>query len=259
MISRFKEIFAYRNMIAGLVRRDLRGRYKGSVLGFLWNLVNPLCQIIVYIVVFSNIFPNRIDNFYLFLVIGMMPWLFFSDSMVQGAGCIVAQSNLTKKIYFPREILTISTVTSRFVNLLFTFIIVFALIFISGVGVNMKALLYLPLVLLIEYMLILGLTLILSAINVYFRDVEHITGVLMMAMVWMTPVMYEASTATGIVYKIIRLNPMTPVIEAYKNILYYQTVPTISSLGGIMLFSIVVLILGEFIFVYLEGNFAEEL
>ncbi len=260
MINRMKEVFTYRNMIAGLVRRDLRGRYKGSILGFLWNLVNPLCQIVVYTIVFTNIFVRKeIDHYYLFLVIGMMPWLFFSDSLSQGSGCIVAQADMTKKIYFPREILTISTVTSRFVNLLITYIIVFFLIFVSGIGINLVALFYLPIVLIVEYALALGFALILSAITVYFRDIEHITGILMMAMIWATPVMYRADMATGIVYKIVRMNPMTPIIEAYKNILYYKVPPNMSALTGVTILSIVILIAGEFIFARLEGNFAEEL
>lgn len=259
MIDRMKEIYLYRNMIAGLVKRDLRGRYKGSVLGFFWNLINPLCQIIVYILVFSNIFRSGIENYYLFLVIGMMPWLFFSDSMVQGASCVVAQSNMTKKIYFPREILTISTVTSRFINMLITFCIVFVLIIFSGIGFNFKALVYLPLILIMEYCLTLGIALLLSAINVYFRDVEHITGVLMMAMVWITPVMYTADMATGIVYKIIRLNPMTPIIESYKEILFYKVIPNGHNLIISAVVAIVALVIGELVFVCLEGNFAEEL
>ena len=105
-----------------------------------WNFINPLCQIIVYYIVFSRIFENGIDKFHVYLIVGMMPWNFFSESLAQGAGAIVSQADMTKKIYFPREVLPISAVTSRFVNLLLTFIIIFAITIASGVTLNATAL-----------------------------------------------------------------------------------------------------------------------
>ena len=128
MINSIKEIYEYRDMIISLVRRELRGRYKGSVLGFLWTYINPLCQVIVYSAVFSIIFRVNIDKFYLYMIIGMMPWTFFSSSVMGGTTCVRAQSDMVKKIYFPREVIPISYVTSTFVNMLLSFIIVFGAI-----------------------------------------------------------------------------------------------------------------------------------
>ena len=125
VIQRIRNIYAYKDMIYSLVRRELRGRYKGSVLGFLWTYINPLCQVIVYSMVFSVIFRVNIDKFYLYLIIGMMPWTFFNTSVQGGSTCIRAQSDMVKKIYFPREVIPISYVTSAFVNMLLSFIIVF--------------------------------------------------------------------------------------------------------------------------------------
>ena len=108
MIRKFKELFDYREMIYSMVRKELRGRYKSSVLGFLWTFINPLCQIIIYTLVFSTIFRMNIDKYYLFLTVVMIPWVFFSSSVTGGAVCVVNSKDLLTKIYFPREVLPVS-------------------------------------------------------------------------------------------------------------------------------------------------------
>lgn len=258
MLSRFKEIIMYRSMIGGLIRRELRGRYKGSLFGFLWNFINPLCQIIVYYLIFSRVFRSGIEMFHVFLVVGIMPWNFFSEALSSGTGCIIEHSDMTKKIYFPREVLPIAAVSSRFVNLLLTFIVVFCVIIASGKGVSSNVI-YMPIVLLVEYVLTLGMVLLLSAVNVYFRDIQHIIGVLLMAWVWMTPIMYSFDVLSGFMKSIVSFNPMTPIIIAFQDILYYQVKPDFVSLGKTGAFSIVLFVVGESIFSYLERNFAEEL
>ena len=257
---KFKEILAYRNMIAGLVKRDLRGRYKGSMLGFLWNFVNPLCQMIVYTIVFSTVFPNDIEKYYVFIMVGMMPWNFFSDSLMQGSGSIVHQAEMTKKIYFPREVLPMSIVISRLVNLLLTFLIMFVVIMVSGIGISLSSLVWLPLILLVEFIMALGFSLLLSAINVYFRDVEYMTGVVLMAWIWMTPIMYSFDAIFSPWMKwVVGKNPMTPIILAYQNVLYYHKAPDMASLLHSLIFALIVFILGEIVFNKLERNFAEQL
>ena len=131
MISRIKEIYAYREMIFSLVKRDLKGRYKGSVLGFLWTFLNPLFQLAVYTMVFSTIMRSGIEDYYLFLFVALIPWIFFSTSLTGGAGCILSQQDMVKKIYFPREVLPISFVTSQFVNMLLSFIVIFVVLIVS--------------------------------------------------------------------------------------------------------------------------------
>lgn len=207
MIVNLKELYEYREMIVNLVRKELRGRYKSSVLGFLWTFINPLCQIIVYTLVFSQIFRMNIDKYYLFLTVVMIPWVFFNSSIAGGSMSVVSQQDLVKKIYFPREILPISFVTSCFVNMLLSFVVVFIVIAVSGLGFNAKALLYLPIIMIIQYVLVLGITLITSACNVYFRDLEHIIGVIMMAWIYLTPVMYDISYVPEHLLGIFYLNP----------------------------------------------------
>lgn len=259
MINKIKELIAYRYTIIELVKRDLRGKYKGSVLGFMWNLVIPLCQILVYIMVFSQVMRHDVPNYYLFLVVAMMPWLTFSDCVQQGSSCIVNQSTLVSKIYFPNEILPLSVVIARFINLFLTFLIIFALIILGEFGFNFIALAYLPIVVLIHFILSLGMALLFSAISVYLRDVQYILQVVLSMGVWITPVLFETSMVEGVLATIMQLNPISPIIIAYRDILYYQHIPNAESLKAIALFSVVLLILAEAVFIKLESGFAEQI
>lgn len=258
-MSTLKEIYAYRHMIFSLVRKDLRGRYKGSVLGFLWTFINPLLQLVVYTVVFQMILKTNIERYYLYLFIALIAWIFFSASLTGGAASIVAQKDLVKKIYFPRQVIPISYVTSCFVNMLLSFIVVFIVIMFSGTGFNFMALLYLPVIMVVEYILALGVSLMASAVTVYFRDLEHILGIVSMALMYMTPIMYDKSIVPEKLLPIFNLNPMTHIIGCYRDILYYKTVPELSGLLSSFLLGTVFLIAGHFLFLKLQRHFAEEL
>ena len=259
MIKHLKEIYAYRQMIFSLVRKELRGRYKGSVLGFLWTFINPLLQLMVYTFVFSIVLPNNIDKFYLYLFVGLVPWLFFSGSMTGGAACIVNQKDMVKKIYFPREVMPISYVASGFVNMLFCFIVIFAVIIVSGVGVNPVALLYLPVIMIVEFIMALGGAMLTSALTVYFRDLEYILGILTMAWLYFTPVVYSMEMVPDWIKPYFNLNPMTPVINAYRDILYYKQVPQMGTLLHATVLGVVVVVIGSILFNKLQKGFIEEL
>ena len=259
MIQIVKAIYAYMYMIASLVRRELRGRYKGSVLGFLWTYINPLCQVVVYSAVFSVIFRVEIDKFYLYLIIGMMPWTFFNTAVQGGATCVRAQADMVKKIYFPREVIPVSYVTSAFINMLFSFLIVFLAVLVSGFGFYWKGMLYLPIIMLFEYLLALGIAFAISAATVYFRDLEQIVSVVMMAWIYITPIMYTIDYVPEQYRYFMMLNPMTPIVEVYHQILYYRMVPTpnyllLAGTTGCLVFAI-----GFLLFTVLERNFAEEM
>ena len=254
-----KEIYNYRTMVSSLIKRDLRGRYKGSVLGFAWTFLNPLLQLAVYTLVFSQIMRAGIKDYYLFLFVALIPWLFFSTSISAGASCIRAQKEMVKKIYFPREVLPIAHVTSSLVNMLLTFIVVFAVLLFSGKGINPIALLYLPVIIAAEYVLAIGLTMLVSGITVYFRDLEHILAILVMAWQFLTPVMYSIDSVPKDLLPIFNLNPMTPIIVAYRDILYYKQVPKLGTLLHGLIFSVVLLIVSWNVFGVLKKRFAEEL
>ena len=256
---KIKEIYAYRQMLFSLVKKDLRGRYKASVLGFLWTFINPLLQLVIYTIVFSVIMRSGIENFYLFLFVALVPWLFFSSCLQSGATIVVNNQDLVKKIYFPRIVLPISYVTSSFVNMLLSFIVVFAVLIFSGYGMNFFALLYLPLVMIIEYILSLGIALISSACTVYLRDLEHILGIVGMAWMYLTPVIYPPELVPEKYQLIFNLNPMTSIIEAYRDILYYKTPPQMETLLLAMVLGVVVVFIGSFVFNKLQKGFIEEL
>ncbi len=259
MIKHIKEIFMYIDMIESLVRRDLRGKYKGSVLGFLWTFINPLCQMIVYIIVFSVIVRTGLDHFYAYIIVGMIPWFFFDMSLRQGSGCVRYQGEMVKKIYFPREVLPLACVTSNFINMLFCFVIVFAVLLLSGIGLSAKAMFFLPMVMIVEYILTLGFTLIVAAGTVYFKDLEHIVTVILMAWICLTPILFSMDAIPEKLAWIFKCNPMTPIIEAYHYVLYWKCIPKGAGLLYSVICAIVILIIGELTFAKLNDNFAEEL
>lgn len=246
-------------MIFSLVRKDLRGRYKGSALGFLWTFINPLLQLVVYTVVFSFILKTNIERYYLYLFVALIPWIFFSSSITVGAASVVAQKDLIKKIYFPRMVIPISYVTSCFVNMLLCFIVIFAVILVSGAGFNFAALLTLPVIMAVEYILALGMALLTSAVTVYFRDLEHILGIVSMVWMYMTPIMYDRSIVPERLLPIFNLNPMTHIISCYRDVLYRKEMPDLLSLISAAAPGIFFLILGGIVFNRLQRRFAEEL
>ena len=255
----FRELYNYRQMIFSLVKRDLRGRYKGSVFGFLWTFLNPLLQLVVYTFVFSFLLKSEIENYYLFLFVALIPWLFFSTAITGGSGSVLHQSGMVTKIYFPREVLPISHVTSAFINMLYSFIVVFIVIIIARVPVSPVSLLYLPIVMIVEYFLALGITMLVSAITVYFRDLEFILSIFMMAWQYLTPVMYSVDIVPENLMKIFMLNPMTPITIAYRDILYYAKAPDLSTLLLAVGMSAVFMIIGFWAFGKLKKRFAEEM
>ncbi|MCR5110876.1 MAG: ABC transporter permease [Ruminococcus sp.] len=258
-MNTIKELYAYRQMIFSLVRKDLRGRYKGSALGFLWTFINPLLQLVVYTVVFSFILKTNIERYYLYLFVALIPWIFFSSSITVGAASVVAQKDLIKKIYFPRMVIPISYVTSCFVNMLLCFIVIFAVILVSGAGFNFAALLTLPVIMVVEYILALGMALLTSAVTVYFRDLEHILGIVSMVWMYMTPIMYDRSIVPERLLPIFNLNPMTHIISCYRDVLYRKEMPDLLSLISAAALGIFFLILGGIVFNRLQRRFAEEL
>lgn len=259
MISIIKELYEYREMIFSLVHKELRGKYKGSMLGFLWSLLIPLFQLMIYTIVFSIFMKAGIEKFYIFLFVALIPWLFFSSCISGGSISIVQQKNLVQKIYFPRMVLPVSATISYFVNMLLCFIIVFAALFISGIGIEIRVLWYLPIIMLIEFMMGLGVALLSSALTVYFRDLEYILSIVIMAWMYMTPILYPINQLSVNLQKLLYLNPMTSVIVAYRDILYYKQAPEMGTLIYAVIFGVITFIVGFVVFQKLQKYFVEEL
>jgi len=254
-----QEIFEYREMIGSLIKRDLKSRYKGSALGFLWSFLNPLLQLIVYSFVFKIVMRATYEKYYLFLFVALVPWLFFMTSVTGGTSCIWSQKDLVNKIYFPREVLPIAYVTCQLVNMLLSFVVIFAVILFTRHGINPAAFMYLPIIILIEYILALGIAFFVSSITVFLRDVEYIMGIAMMAWQFMSPVMYGIDLIPEKYRMIYQLNPMTPILMAYRDIFYYKQPPQLCTLIQAAVLGIVVLGIGFFVFQRLKRHFSEEM
>lgn len=259
MLLMFCNIYRYREMLINMVRRELRGKYKGSILGFLWTFINPLLQLVVYTIVFSNIMRMGVSNYEIFLFVALIPWMFFSTSVLSGAGSIIYNQSLVTKIYFPREILPLSVVTSNFINMIYCSVIVLAVVLFYHMNLNLEVWFMLPVIAFIEYILVIGIVLIVSALTVYFRDLEHILGIIIMAWQFLTPVMYPESFVPSQYQAILYLNPMTPIIISFRDVLYYGKMPVVENLVYAFLWSLIVFICGFLLFGKLQKDFAEEL
>lgn len=246
-------------MIRSLIHRDLRGRYKGSVLGFLWTFINPLLQLAVYTIVFSMILIRGIEQYWLFLFVALIPWIFFSSSILNSSSCIIYNKNLVTKIYFPREVLPIAIVSSCFINMLCSFIVLLILVIFFAEKINFFAWFFLPIIMLSEYILTLGISFALAAITVYIRDVEHIVRILIMSWQFLTPIMYSIDMVPDKLIRYYELNPMLSITCVYRDILYYAKIPDINMIFSSYLFSIIFLLIGFIIFNKLKVYFAEEL
>ena len=254
----FKNLYNYREFLKTSIKKEFRGKYKKSFLGVLWSFLNPLFQLLIYALVFPFILKNNVENYTVFLIVALFPWNFFNLSIIQSAACIVANGGIIKKVYFPREILPIATYTSNLINFLISSILVFLALFISGIGLT-KAVVVLPLIILIQYILQLGLSFILSAITVYVRDVEYLINVLMMLAFYLSPIVYSADMIPSKYLPLFKLNPMFHIIKYYRDILYYGKIPEMGSVLLLLFACIIILVVGYLIFRKLEKRFAEEL
>lgn len=257
-MNKMKELYNYREFLKTSIKKDFRGKYKKSFLGVLWSFLNPLFQLLVYALVFPFILKNGIDNYTIFLIVGLMPWTFFNSTVIQSAASVVVNGGIIKKVYFPREILPISTTTSNLINFFITETIVIVALLISGVGIG-PSILILPLIVLIQYILQLGISFILSSITVYIRDVEYLINVFMMLMFYMSPIVYSPDMIPAKFLPLFKLNPMFHIISYYREILYYKQIPNIGEVMLLLLICLAILIIGYLIFRKLEKRFAEEL
>ncbi len=257
-MNKLREVCQYREMIFMLVRRDLRVRYKRSALGFAWTFINPLLQLLVYTLVFSRVMRAGVDKYYLFLFVALIPWIAMASSVTNGSTCVVTQANLVTKIHFPREVLPITAVTTNFVNMALCMVVVLGVCAFS-VGLNLRILWYLVPIFLIEYLLALGLAFLVSCLTVYFRDLEHILSIFTMAWQFLSPVMYSEQMVPEEFRFIFHLNPMSSILIAFRDVLYYRTAPKMSTMLLALVTGIFFLLLGWFVFGKLEKRFAEEL
>ena len=256
-IEKCKEIYSYRHMLFTLVKQDISGRYKGSFFGFLWTLLNPLLMLVVYSLVFQFVFRTGIEHYSVYLFICLMPWNTFANSIAVGTTCVTGNASILKKVYFPREVMPISVVISNTIQYFLSAIIIFIALLVSGVGISWTVL-FLPLIVFIQAIFTLGLVMILSAANVYIRDVQYIMNPVMMIWMYACPILYSIDMVPMQFRSIYLANPMTRIMQAYQSILYNQTMPDFKSLGFVFGAAVLTLIIGCLTFNKLQRRFAEE-
>lgn len=258
MFQQLREVLTYKEMLFSTVRKDLRSRYRGSVLGFLWTFINPLMQLIVYAFVFKHIMRSVDPNYTMYIFTGLLPWIYCSSSIQISTTSIVTNANLVKKIYFPRMILPISVSATGLINYLFGLVIVFPALLLTGVHLTPYAFL-MPIIMAVQFLFVTGMCMIMSALYVFFRDLEHIVSIIIMVWFYLTPVLYPISMFPEKYQKFLELNPMAHIVMAYRNVLMYETHPFNLGFIIVIFISVAVFFIGAFIFSKLQRNFAEEL
>ena len=254
----FKSLYEYRELLKTSISKDVRGKYKNSVLGILWSFLNPLLQIAVYALVFPLIMKNNIPNYTVFICCGLIPWTFCTAAINRTSFTMIENGNIIKKVFFPREILPLSVVTSEAINFIISTIIILAFVLGYGMGIS-KFIIFYPLVLIVQYILLIGISFIVSSVTVYFRDLQHFIGIALQLLFYATPRVYMPDAIPDGFQWIIKYNPMTYVINAYRDIFYYQQMPNLMSLARILVLGIIICLVGYFIFSKLQRRFAEEL
>ena len=258
------ELWQYRELLSTLTIRDLKVRYKNSALGIAWSLLNPLLMMVVFTLVYMVLLgqANRPDYS------GLLPWNFFSASVMAGTGSILNNGHLIKKIYFPRAVLPTSIVLSNLVNFLIALPVYFGMALLLGVHFT-PYVIWLPIVIVVQLVFTLGISLFLASINVFYRDVQHIMEVLMLAWFFLTPVIWDVSMLPqskmilGMDVPVQRLlyilNPMASIIASYRDVLYHGRSIGWDFFLRTIITAVLMLVIGFVVFNHLKGRFAEEI
>lgn len=254
----FVQILSYRDLLKNLVSRDFKTRYKRSYLGILWSLLNPLLIIMVYTLAFDYIMKIRVKNFPMFFMCGYLPWSYLAASLSASLTSLSDSGYLIKAVYFPREILPLSTILSCLIHFLITFIFVFPFLILFGYFPKWVVF-SLPLIILLQSLFIFGLSLFLSSIHVFFRDLRYILDVILMAWFWLTPIAYSTSLIPERFLFFYKLNPMTLFVTAYREVLLNGVLLEPKYWMAILLATAGSLVLGYLSFLRIRKRLAEEI
>ena len=273
LADRLSELWAYRHLVRNLVIRDLKVRYKNSVLGFFWSLASPLLMMFVFWIVFGVWMGQRdIRLFHVFVLTAILPWNWFSTAVAGGINSIVGNAALINKVYFPREVLPISIVLSEMINFLLAVPVLFGIILLSGSPLTAAAL-WLPVIIGIQATFTLGVVLLLATANVYYRDTTMIMDVALLAWFFLTPIVYPMSNLANVTVPLgdgisaMRLsyivNPMASLISSYRVVLYGSPegppgMPDLLFLGRTAVTALIILAIGYAVFLRHSGRFGEE-
>lgn len=268
MGAALRDLWDYRYAIVQLTIRELKARYKNTALGFFWSLLNPIGMMLVFTAVFTVFLPNnQIKNYPLFVLCGLLPWNFLSAGVMSGTSSITTNANLVTKIYFPRAVIPIATVLANLVNFLLSLVVLFVLLLLFRTHISAWIML-LPVVILLHTAFILGLALILSTLNVFYRDTMMVMDVVMLAWFFLTPVVYaleilpDSYTVLGITFNVQRtmyiVNPMASIISTYRDLLYWGYRTDFDFFVRTAITAFAVLGFGFWLFLRYSARFGEE-
>jgi lipopolysaccharide transport system permease protein len=263
MLHNLRQLLRYRGLIQSLVARDLKARYRGSVLGFFWSFINPLLLLLVYSFVFAVVLPGThpadMEPYALFMFCGILPWTWFSASLLESANVLIAGGNLIKKVLFPAEILPIVTVLANMMHFFFGLPILAIFLIYYKAPVTLAELAWFPIVVFVQLIFTIGLSLILAALTVHFRDIKDILGNLLTFWFFATPIIYSMHNAPPSTKAYLKLNPFTHLAVSYQEILFFPGPfghwRWLLALGAA---SVVLFLIGYFLFDRLRDTFAEE-
>lgn len=247
-----------KDLMTELITRDFKLRYNRSILGIAWSLITPLLQLLVFYFVFDLVLVLNIENYSLFVIIGMLPWIWFQAALFQASNCITNSKELISQPGFISEIMPIVAVMCNFINFVLTFPFLF--IFLIYSNVSIKPVIFLtPVIILVQFFFILSLSYLIAAVNVIFRDSEQILIVLTQLWFFLSPIVYEGKIIPPKYADIYYLNPLVHIINSYRAVIMRGELPNFYALGIIATFSIVLLLLGVKLFRNMRFKFVEEL
>ena len=256
-IGLLRELLAYRTFIRNMVVKDLKLRYQASVLGFLWSMLNPLLMLGLYTVVFSKIMRVQMENYTFFLFSGLMPWTFFSGSLMASTTSLLGNAGLIRKVHFPHETLPLATVLFNFAQLVLALLVVVpGLIVITGAHLTWVALLAIPL-LLLHFTFTVGIAFALSALTTAFRDITHFTEIALLFLFWASPIVYAAEMAPRPLQVWFRLSPLAGFAMAYQELLVQHRLPNAEVTLSLVGWTVAALLVGHGLFRRLGASFAE--
>jgi lipopolysaccharide transport system permease protein len=263
MFQNLRKLLRYRGLIQTLVARDLKARYRGSVLGFFWSFINPLLLLLVYTFVFTIILPTmhgeEMRPYALFFFCGILPWTWFASSLSESSNVLISGGNLIKKVLFPAEVLPIVSVLANMVHYFLGLSILAVFLIYFQRPLDVVELLWFPVIVFVQLVLTLGLALLLSALTVHFRDIKDILGNLLTLWFFSTPIIYSMQMAPEGYRWVLNLNPMTHIVISYQEVLFFigphgHWKWLMVTFAG----SIVTFLAGYFVFDRLRDSFAEE-
>ncbi|MGE3842027.1 MAG: ABC transporter permease [Vicinamibacterales bacterium] len=263
MWHNLRQLPRYRGLVQSLVARELKARYRGSVLGFFWSFINPLLLLLIYSFVFSVVLPgtrpSTLEPYALFMFCGILPWTWFSSSLSEAAGSLISSGNLIKKVLFPAEILPIVSVLANMIHFLFGLPILAIFLLFYRVPLSAVELLWFPVIVAVQLVLTFGLSLLLSALTVHFRDIRDILANVLTFWFFATPIIYPMSEAPSFSRTLLNVNPFTHLAISYQEVLFYpgpfghwRWLAVLSCAAVAAFFT------GYFLFDRLRDSFAEE-